>query len=138
MPDSQEFLYTSRTASNSPYDLMPYISLALHLNEKSVEVSGLIDSGATVNVLPFQIGLELGADWEKQPTLFRLGGNLANYESKGLILKASVSGFPDVKLAFAWTKAENIPVILGQTNFFAEFDVCFFKSRQMFEVKMKL
>ena len=40
-------------------------------------------------------------------------------------------------LAFAWARAENIPVILGQTNFFMEFDVCFYRSKMEFDVNPK-
>lgn len=138
MPDSKAFPYISRFDSDSPTDLMPYLPLKLLIGDNLIETSGLIDSGATVNVLPFQIGLELGAIWEDQPTLFRLGGNLGNYESKGLILIAEISDFPPVSLAFAWTKSEDVPVILGQVNFFAEFDIRFFRSQRIFEVKPKI
>lgn len=138
MPEAGEFSYLSRTQSNLPTDLMPYLPLTLRFADRSFETAGLVDSGATVNVLPYQIGVELGANWENQPTLFRLGGNLANYESKGLILTAEISDFPAVNLAFAWTTAEEVPVILGQVNFFTEFDVCFFRSRQTFSVKLKI
>jgi hypothetical protein len=48
-----------------------------------------------------------------------------------------VGDFDAVKLAFAWTQAEYVPLLLEQTNFFMEFDVCFFRSRLMFEVKVK-
>lgn len=45
--------------------------------------------------------------------------------------------FPTIDLAFAWTQAPNVPLILGQANFFFEFDVCFFRARSEFEVRPK-
>lgn len=39
-----------------------------------------------------------------------------------------VASFPPVERAFAWTQATDVPMILGQVNFFVEFDVCFFRS----------
>ena len=39
-----------------------------------------------------------------------------------------------VRLAFAWVNSDSIPVILGQINFFLEFDVCFYRSKGMFDV----
>ena len=39
-----------------------------------------------------------------------------------------------VRLVFAWTQAENAPAIFGQMNFFLEFDVCFYRSQNMFDV----
>jgi hypothetical protein len=57
--------------------------------------------------------------------------------SDAVLVNATVGNFPTVRLAFAWTRAENTPIILGQVNFFAEFDVCFFKSRHEFQVMPK-
>lgn len=41
-------------------DFMPILPFVIERDGKSKNVSGLIDSGATVNVLPYKIGLELG------------------------------------------------------------------------------
>ena len=98
---------------------------------------GLIDSGAAINVLPYDVGLQLGAIWEQQTTPLRLTGNLAAAEARGLVVLANVGPFPPVRLALAWTQARTVPLILGQVNFFLEFDVCFFRSRSVFEVKLK-
>lgn len=137
MSKSASFPFLSINQSASVTDLMPFLPLRLSREVESVEVLGLVDSGATINVLPYQIGLSLGAVWEDQLPLFRLGGNLANYESRGLILTAQIADFEPVNLAFAWTKAEEVPVILGQTNFFSTFDVCFFRQDTKFEIKVR-
>ena len=101
MSKSARFSYLSMKQSASPTALMPYFPLKLSRGIEKTEVFGLLDSGAAVNVLPFQIGLKLGAVWENQMSLFQLGGNLGNYESKGLILTTEIVGFEPVKLAFA-------------------------------------
>ncbi len=100
-----------------------------------VTVSGLLDSGADVNVLPYSVGIALGADWEKMKNPLRLSGNLANYEARGILLTASVADFRPVTLAFAWSRADHIPLVLGQINFFSEFDVCFFRSEEAFDLQ---
>jgi hypothetical protein len=100
-------------------------------------VSGLLDTGATVNVLPCDTGRQLGAVWDQQTTPVHLTGNLARFEARVLIVSATVGEFAPVRLAFAWTRANNVPLILGQVNFFLEFDVCFFRSQKAFEVKSK-
>ena len=56
--------------------------------------------------------------WEQQTTPVQLTGNLANLPAYGLIVTATVARFPPVRLAFAWTLEENVPLILGQVNFF--------------------
>ena len=67
----------------------------------------------------------------------RLAGNMANSFAQPIIIKAEIVNFPPVSLAFAWVSHDNAPVILGQTNFFNEFDVCFFRNSFEFEVKPK-
>jgi len=39
---------------------MPYIDIQLFHQYHHVTVSALVDSGATLNVLPFDVGVELG------------------------------------------------------------------------------
>jgi len=64
----------------------------------------------------------------------KLTGNLANYVARAIILNAKVNEFKSVMLAFAWTEAKDVPLILGQMNFFLEFDVCFYGSIGEFEI----
>jgi len=104
---------------------------------ESVPVSALLDTGATVSVLPYSVGEQLGLLWEQQSTPVRLSGNLAACEARALIVSAAVGKFPSVRLAFAWTKSDGVPVLLGQVNFFLEFDVCFYRSRSVFDVRPK-
>lgn len=100
-----------------------------------MNVSGLLDTGAAINVLPYHMGLELGGVWEQQTVRLNLTGNLASYEARVLVLLVEVAEFEPVRQVFAWTRAENAPLISGQVNFFMEFDVCFFRSQQAFEVR---
>jgi predicted aspartyl protease len=98
---------------------------------------GLLDTGATVNVLPYQAGLQLGFDWDAQTTRVQLTGNLAAVEARVVVVPVSVGPFPQTRLAFAWAKMDSVPVLLGQINFFLEFEVCFFRARAVFEVRPK-
>jgi len=43
---------------------VPYLPLTLSYQNRSVEVIGLLDTGASVNVLPYNVGVQLGASWE--------------------------------------------------------------------------
>jgi hypothetical protein len=138
MSKSNRFFYKLTNQAFSPEDALPFLPLKLSRGIKTIEVPGLADSGATINVLPYQVGLELGGVWENQMPLVRLSGNLGNFESRGLIVMAQIADFEPVKLAFAWTKAESVPVILGQTNFFSLFDICFFRQDNEFEIKFRI
>lgn len=103
--------------------------------EDRVHAAGLVDSGATVNVLPYGLGIQLGAVWDSRKAVIHLAGNLGNIEAQPLFVMGEIGAFPPVKLAFAWTLNDEIPLILGQMNFFMEFDVCFYRSRLEFDVK---
>jgi hypothetical protein len=73
----------------------------------------------------------------QQTTALSLTGNLAHYEARVVVVQAVVGRFEPVQLVFAWTQAVSVPLILGQVNFFMEFDVCFYRSQLQFEVSPK-
>lgn len=70
--------------------LMPWMPISLGLKGRGIDVIGLLDTGATVNVLPYEFGLELGAVWEEQTTVVPLVGSLGRFEARALILKAAI------------------------------------------------
>lgn len=135
MPTVVSFPYLTMDAQAGSASLAPYLPIGLDYGPRRVQTHGLLDSGAAINVLPFDIGMQLGAIWERQTTLIQLAGNLAATEARVLIVEARVASIPPASLAFAWTRTNSSPVILGQVNFFLEFDVCFFRSRASFEVR---
>ena len=46
----------------------------------------------------------------------------------------NVAGWEPVRLAFAWTEAAQVPLILGQTTFFQTFDLRVRRSQQTIEI----
>jgi hypothetical protein len=131
------FPYLTADPSQSELDSLPRLPLTLRYGQQQIAEVGLVDSGATVNVLPYGLGVRLGAVWDDRKATIRLAGNLGNFAAMPLVVTAGVSDFAPVRLAFAWTQAENVSLILGQVNFFMEFDVCFFRSKLEFEVNPK-
>jgi hypothetical protein len=134
MIDGQRYSFTERTDSLGRSVIMPYLPLILTLGSRSVEVMALLDTGASVNVLPYEIGVQLGAVWENQTVSIPLSGNLVRSEARGLVVSGGIAQFSPVLLAFAWSESKDIPVILGHMNFFAEFNVCFYRHELAFEV----
>lgn len=137
MVDAQKFPYKIIDSSLGMVDRMAYLPLTLSLNGQFLNAEGLLDTGASVNVLPYELGQQLGLIWENETLSVVLAGNLARFEARAVIVDAQVSSFPKVDLAFAWTQATDVPLILGQANFFFEFEVCFFRARSEFEVRPK-
>jgi hypothetical protein len=46
--------------------LMPRLALTLRRGQRSIDILGLLDTGAAVSVLPYSVGVDLGADWDQQ------------------------------------------------------------------------
>jgi hypothetical protein len=135
MLNGQRFNFIEKIDSSGRSIVMPYLPLQLTNGSLSVEVMALLDTGASVNVLPYDVGLQLGVVWEEQTVTIPLSGNLARTEAKGLVLSGTVAPFPSILLAFAWTQSNDSPVILGHMNFFTEFNVCFYRHELAFEVR---
>ena len=137
MIETARFPFVDADPTQPGASLMPLLPLMLSRGDQEITVSGLLDTGAAVNVLPYSLGEQLGFVWEQQRTSMVLSGNLARLPARGIVVSATIAPFAPVRLAFAWTQTDNVRLLLGQANFFLEFDVCFFRSRAEFEVKTK-
>ncbi len=51
------FNYSTTDSSQNEFDSLPRIHLILRNNDQAIEAVGLVDSGATVNVLPYDVGI---------------------------------------------------------------------------------
>lgn len=127
MPSRIEFPFSDNEA-------LPTIPVTLSLAVFSVSAIALLDTGSTVNLLPYDIGLQLGAVWSEQTVRLPLAGNLTKVEARGLFVHVQIEDLEPVRLAFAWTQASQVPLIFGQTNFFRVFDIYFQRSRRTIEI----
>ena len=137
MAEVERFSYLKITNSVGDPTLIPRLPITLSSNHRTVQTPGLLDSGSQINLLPYQMGLDLGAVWKPELAVIRLSGNLARYPACGLAAYARVGKLNSVRLAFAWVQTDEVGLILGQMNFFMEFDICFFRSQQAFEIRPK-
>ncbi len=134
MLNGQRYPFIDRINSLGQTSTLPYLPIVLSNGNNSIEVMALLDTGASVSVIPYKIGVQLGAVWENQNLIIPLSGNLASSEARGLILAGIVGTFAPTQLAFAWSRSTEVPVILGHMNFFAEFNVCFYRYESAFEI----
>ena len=137
MRNAERYPFIAGDSTLGEASFRPYLPFTLLCQQRSVTASALLDTGASVNVLPYSVGVELGYDWERQTTALNLTGNLAQYEARVVLAQVIVGQFKPVQLVFAWTQATNVPLILGQVNFFMEFDVCFYRSQLEFAISPK-
>ena len=63
MSQSVRFPYLDLDPAQPEASRLPYLPLTLSTGQSTSMVSGLLDTGATVNVLPYPLGLQLGLIW---------------------------------------------------------------------------
>ncbi|MGB8701576.1 MAG: aspartyl protease family protein [Thermosynechococcaceae cyanobacterium] len=135
MRNAQRFSFTEGFDAFGVPDALPQLPLSLTYRDSSVQLLALLDTGASVNVLPYRVGVQLGANWEEQTTSVMLAGNLISVEARGLLVTAQIGNFDPVRLVFAWSLSDDVPLLLGRMNFFLEFEVCFYRSQLAFDVR---
>ena len=112
-------------------------SLTLFRGNNAVQVTGLLDTGGMINVIPHHIGLALGGVWERQRTKIQLGGNLNAVEARAstfLAYHPQLTPNTFVELGFAWAISDKAPIIFGQANFFQTFNICFYRAEGFFDI----
>lgn len=109
-----QFLYSASDASFQEFDNLPRLPLILQYENKAVEVVGLIDSGATVNVLPYQLGIELGAVWIEHN--LAIGRKPWQYSCPSCF--GTHCRFSADKVGFCLDKGRKCPIDFGTNQFF--------------------
>lgn len=115
---------------------MPFVDIQLTHSNRQSSVSALVDSGSALNILPLDVGLGLGLNWETQTFPLDVRGALKGIQAYAVLVRGELAPFPSLDLAFAWVSkpSSEVPAILGQVNFFQEFDVLFYGHQQAFDI----
>jgi len=103
MPSTVEFPFSDDEA-------LPTIPVTLSHTGSSISANALLDTGSAINLLPYDIGLQLGAIWEAQTVRLPLAGNLAKVVARGLFVQVQIGNLEPVRLAFAWAQASQVPL----------------------------
>jgi hypothetical protein len=86
--------YSTTAPTQNELDSLPRLPLILRQDQHVISVVGLVDSGATVNVLPYQLGIQLGAVWNDRNAIIQLAGNVGQVAAQPLFSIAEVADFP--------------------------------------------
>lgn len=132
----QRFPYLIRDPLLGDASLSPMLPMTL-MGQNQWDTTALVDSGASVNVLPYSMGLQLGFAWNQETRSVQLTGLFHNLEARVVLVTAVIGTFQPLRLAFAWAREDTMGVILGQVNFFMEMEVCFFRSQKTFQLRPK-
>jgi hypothetical protein len=108
--------YPFAPISSAKTSFRPSLPLALTYQQNPLNVSGLLDTGASVNVMPYPVGIALGFSWERQTTALSLTGNLAQFEARVVLVQATVAQFKSVQIVFAWNKLRTFHSFLGKST----------------------
>ena len=88
---------------------LPFVEITLTYKAQKITRPALVDSGSTINVLPYEDGCELGLSWEAQQVRIKNEGFLTGAPIYAVLLTAYIAPFKPVELAFAWTqKSRNV------------------------------
>lgn len=98
MHNAERYPFLSGDPALGEASFRPYLPFSLIYQETTVGSTGLLDTGASVNVLPYSLGIELGYEWERQTTALSLTGNLAQYEARVVLAQAVIGQFDPVQL----------------------------------------
>ncbi len=63
------FRYSTNSLTQNEFDSLPRIPIILEKDNLSIEANGLVDSGATVNVLSYELGIQLGGVWDNSKAI---------------------------------------------------------------------
>jgi hypothetical protein len=134
---SQRFPYTPIPPFSGG---MPVVTVHLARGTYALVTPALVDSGAAMNLLPFECGEQLGFVWNEQRLALPMGGLLSEAKAFAVPVTLTLDPFPSIELAFAWTNVphEKLRVLLGQINFFQHFKVTFTAYEHHFEISPKL
>lgn len=113
----------------------PFLPVFLSNGRQNVQSLALVDSGADMNVMPYDIGIELGGIWDEQREIVGLSGIAGQVESRAMVVDLAIENWPIIKMGFAWTREADVPVVLGQISFFSHVNICFMRSSQQFELE---
>ena len=116
---------------------MPLLPCVLENGKKKISTLGLVDSGAMMNVLPHQLGLDLGGVWSDAEAELSLGSMYVGIPAMPFVARLRIGNLSPVRLVFAWAASNEVRLVLGQANFFMEFDIHFYRSKSEFEIHPK-
>ena len=68
------FSYSTTNPGQTGFDGLVRLPLILRSRDRVIETVGLVDSGASVSVLPHEAGVQLGAIWDDSKANIRIGG----------------------------------------------------------------
>jgi hypothetical protein len=116
----------------SPGNILPFLRMNISAVQK-ISVIALVDSGASINLLPYSVGQALGFDWDSTEKGPPISGTIHS-ESRIVKARVTIGSLDEVELSFCWIKRDDVRLLLGHYDFFAHFTVCFLTRENKFSL----
>ncbi len=110
--------------------LRPVAEVIFIYKGREILESAYVDSGADISLIPKSLGEALGLEIKKSDEITELKG--IGERSIPIIIKniQMKIGEKQFETRIAWALIEEVPMLLGRTDIFPIFDVCFKKNRK--------
>lgn len=113
----------------------PVLPFRVERNGVKLDLTGIVDSGAMLSVLPYDVGSQFGVPWASLTSSTTIGGVAGGVPARFISFETTIASFPPITLIFAWAQSNTVPILLGHVQFFLEFEVCFFADNGTFQVR---
>lgn len=108
----------------------PVAEITFINGEKKVLEYPYVDSGADISLMPKSVGDFLGFEIEKTDQITEIKG-IGERGVPIIIKKAKIRiGEKLLETRIAWALIEEVPLLLGRTDVFNLFDICFKKNKK--------
>ncbi len=108
--------------------LRPVAEVTFINNGKEILESAYIDSGADVSLMPRSMGDVLDFEIDKNDDIIEIKG-ISERGIPVIIKKVKIKiGEKLIDSRIAWALVEDVPLLLGRTDIFNIFDICFKKN----------
>lgn len=132
-----KFNYVKEEISGKPkkeWPKRPKLPVALFYGDKKQNMYALVDSGADLCLFNSAIGKLLGIDLESGP-LKPIGGISGGIMARMHTIQLQVQGIPErIEIVAGFTDSAGVSGLLGQADFFDNFQVSFERYRWEFDV----
>ncbi len=133
-----QFSYQRVPGSNpkAPWIPLPLLKVRLSHKNQSIKVNALVDSGANASIFHSSLAEALGLDLSsglKQEFFGISGHGITAYFH--LVKLQIVGSLDELELAVAFTESDGVGALLGQADFFQNYQIKFERYKEQMEIK---
>lgn len=107
---------------------VPTVTVEIKYQESSLSCEMLVDAGAYLSMIPYQVGIELGLTISNDEVMEAGGAGGASIPHVVKEVELQIGAY-SIQSRIGWALTDEIPLLLGRLDVFDEFDIEFSQSR---------